>query len=531
MLAQSRESATPLRAIRPPPRMPPLNPWLTDSVCPTSHVNPAATDAVRFAGPAYGRKLEPGEVSHVPLAFCANPVVKQIGYDTIAFASSALGIHKILLTGKACELVSFVPYPGLDDTANTADEEVIAAVLSGLDAAKRTGDEAAIVAAVATMADMGVNSVTMSNGEHNFFDRDGYHYCVYGGNRVLKSTDRNSVGAPVQIVRSVSLAEAMPGEAIDAVPCIVGLSMTYDGHLAAATPGAVVIMNRNLTVRSFVTFAGEVIENGVAIDRNNGIYVVTSKRMHKLVWTGSTLSSDGRDGAWSADYDTMSGEVALALGAASRGSGTTPALMGFGDDPDKLVVIADSAKDGTNLVAFWRDEIPASFRQKAGTRSRRIADQVPIRISQLSIERSPTVMGYGVAVLNTTYPNPILPPGAANAFIAGVTRSAPMGVTKFTWDPGSKTFDPAWTNAAIDNSDMTVPAASAASGLLYCAHKQDGDYQYLGLDWITGEIRQRWSAPDDSRLWNGFRGMATILDDGDLMIGGLFGVKRLIDAP
>ena len=39
------------------PNMPPRNPWLTDSVYPTSHFNPSATDSVLFAGPEKGNKL------------------------------------------------------------------------------------------------------------------------------------------------------------------------------------------------------------------------------------------------------------------------------------------------------------------------------------------------------------------------------------------------------------------------------------------------------------------------------------------
>jgi hypothetical protein len=35
-------------------------------------------------------------------------------------------------------------------------------------------------------------------------------------------------------------------------------------------------------------------------------------------------------------------------------------MMGFGDDPDKLVVITDGA-DRMNLVAFWCDQIPDGY--------------------------------------------------------------------------------------------------------------------------------------------------------------------------
>ena len=60
------------------------------------------------------------------------------------------------------------------------------------------------------------------------------------------------------------------------------------------------------------------------------------------------------------------------------------------------------------------------------------------------------------------------------------------------------------------------------------AHKENGDYHYVGLDWTTGALRERWIFPDDSRLWNAFGGITTILEDGDLLIGGAFGIKRVI---
>jgi hypothetical protein len=128
------------------------------------------------------------------------------------------------------------------------------------------------------------------------------------------------------------------------------------------------------------------------------------------------------------------------------GIGHDPDSDGFGDDPDKLVVIADAAEAGTNLVAFWREAIPEGFEQKPGTLSPRIADQIRIDISTLTIEPSPNVLGYGLAVINGSYPEPFAEPGPPNQFTAGVTRKAPLGVQKFTWDSSTKRFEKAWIN-------------------------------------------------------------------------------------
>jgi hypothetical protein len=510
------------------PSMPSPNPWLTDSVYPTSHFNPGATDSVLIAGPTVGRTLTRNrDVKAVTNVMVSNPTVKKINSETIGFASGTLGILKLRLTGDDLDGVSFTPYPGFEETAASAGDDAVSGMLAEVDAARRAVDDAALLAAIGGMDRLGVNFETGINGVYNLFDRDGNHYCVFGGNQVLKTTDDNSLDGPVRVVKSVNVSEALPDEAAKAVTRIIGLNMTYDGFIAAAAPGALVVLDRDLNVRDFVTFSGEAVDNSIAIDELNGIYVVTSRRMLKVVWNGESLSTDEADGAWESGYEWVPDDEALEAGSISRGSGTTPSLMGFGSDPDKLVVIADAARGGTNLVAFWRDDIPSDFEQKPGTKSRRIADQAKIAISQLTIEPSANVLGYGVAVINGSYPDPVKTPGFPNAFTAGVTRPAPRGVQKFVWSPDSRRLAESWINEEVDNSDIMVPVVSAATGLMYCAHKVDGDYQYVGLDWMTGELTQRWIFPDDSRLWNAFGGITTVLENGDLLIGGAFGIKRI----
>jgi hypothetical protein len=512
------------------PNMPARNPWLTESVYPTSHFNPAATDSVLFAGPVHGRKLAHDDVKSVPTVITSNPAIKKLGAETVAFASGAVGVRKIRLKGKAMEAGNFVAYPGFEKEAAMATDANIQAVLDKLDAAARARDEARIVEALGAMETMGLNLQTGINGVYNLFDKDGYHYCVYGGTKVLKCFDDNDPKGALRVVASKNLLDDLPPDIAKSISRIIGLAMTYDGYLAAAAPGAALILDRDLNVKSFVGFGDEAVDNSICIDEKGGIYVVTSKRMLRLAWNGQKLSTDEADGAWQSPYESMDPAKAMATGAISRGSGTTPTLMGFGDDPDKLVVIADAAEAGTNLVAFWREAIPDDFVQKPGTLSRHIADQTKIDISTLTIEPSPNVLGYGVAVINGSYPEPFPQPGPPNQFTAGVTRKAPRGVQKFIWDTTSKTFKKAWINMEVDNTDIMVPVVSAATGLIYCATKINGNYAYVGLDWSTGATRQTWLFPDDSRKWNALGGITTILEDGDLLIGGAFAIKRLLDA-
>ena len=169
------QALVPSRAAAQPavPAMPPRNPWLADSVYPTSHFNPGATNSVIFAGPVHGRSLAVDDVKTVPTVITSNPAIKKVGAETIAFASGAVGVLKLRLTGKALEADNFVAYPGFEADAGLATEAAIQAVLEKLDAAERARDETQIVAALATVGGMGKIIGTGINGVYNLFDKDG----------------------------------------------------------------------------------------------------------------------------------------------------------------------------------------------------------------------------------------------------------------------------------------------------------------------------------------------------------------------
>ena len=511
------------------PNMPARNPWLTDSVYPTTHHNAAQTDAVLHAGPTKGGKLTVGQVKTLPTVFTANPTIKKIGNDTVLIASGFNGIEKIVATGEGFEHISFMPYPGLEELAKMASPEKIQAVLAEANKARRAKDDAALLALSTRMdTDFGFNSKSMMNGAYNAIDKDGFHYSLYGGVNMLKSTDDGKLREPLRAAKSVKITDLLPADIAKGVSRFVGFAITYDGYIVAAGSGLIVVLDRDLNVKAYLALPGEFVDNSIAIDEHNGIYVVTSKRLLKLVWKGEKLSQDEKDGAWSAEYNVPSDpEKARALGAISRGSGTTPSLMGFGDDSDKLVLMVDADENGANLVAFWRDAIPAGFKQKPGTKSARIADQIRVDITKLTIEASPEILGYGVTVINGTYPKPVKADIFGNLMVSGVTRPAPMGLQKFTWNPGKDQFEKAWLLSDIDNTDQMVPTISAKSNMIYAATKTDGNYEYLGIDWTTGKVNARWVFPDDRRLWNACFGVSTILEDGDLLVGGFFGIKRV----
>jgi hypothetical protein len=509
------------------PNLPPPNPFLATSAFPISHSNPAATETVPHAGPTKGRQLSAADVKTVPNVFTSHPTIKNVNGERIIIASGVDGVRKILATGDTFELISFVPYPGHEDYVTKATPAALLAALEQADAAYRTKDEATIIGMSKPMAVIGFNRLQIAGGTYNMIDRDGFHYAPSGGLTVVKTTDDNVARGPLRVAKSKDLAPDVPADLKSSVTHIVGITMSYQGDVMVAAHGALFLLDRDLSLKGLFPLPGEDVENSICADEQ-GIYVVTSKRMLKVVWTGSKLSINENDGGWQSEYNTMSREAATAAGAltVSGGSGTTPTLMGFGNDPDKLVLISDGDPGGAQVVAFWRDKIPDDFQQQPGTKSRRIAGQIRTDISKVTIEPSFSVLGYGVAVQNGAYPKPE-PDIWANAFTSGITRPAPFGVQKFNWNPKTRSFEKNWINTEIDNTDVMVPVISAASRMIYLASKQNGIYEYVGVDWDSGKTTARWPFPDDSRKWNAYGGITALLEDGDLLIGGVFAIKRV----
>ena len=192
----------------------------------------------------------------------------------------------------------------------------------------------------------------MPNGAYAVFDTNGYHYTFYDLHHLVNSFDNNEVNDPLLPVKYSNIIDQIPPHDAKGIDRLIGISLAYDGFIVAAATGAVIVTDRNLKVVDDKLFHGEHVENSIAIDDKNGIYIVTSINMHKLVWTGKTLSVSKNDGAWTSPCDVMAEGKAMAMSAASHGSGTTPSLLGFGEDEDILVIIADGNRNNAQIGAF-----------------------------------------------------------------------------------------------------------------------------------------------------------------------------------
>lgn len=326
------------------------------------------------------------------------------------------------------------------------------------------------------------------------------------------------VDSGIQKTASFDVPQIDPGEAI------IGMNMTYDGMIAFATSaGRVGVVSRDFDDIHILEPSSdeEELSNSIAVDEEGGIYVVTSKKMYRVQWTGMELTLDEAMGAWVAAYE--SGPDVRPPGRLGVGSGTTPSLMGFGEQ-DKFVVIGDG-QTLMHIVLFWRDEIPADWEPIAAGKDRRIAAEVPITYgdpsaTNTSTEQSVLVRGYDAAVVSNYYGPDALPSFIAPA-LSNLPGYAPYGVEKFRWDPQTRTLDSVWANPDL-SCPNGVPTMSEASGLMYCIGQRETNWTVEAIDWETGES-DFYVFLGEAIHYNSFWAATEIGPDRNIITGTLLG--------
>jgi hypothetical protein len=521
---KAASSATVETKSAPRHELPPNNPYLIqNSVYPMVHFDVGATDTTTLPSWPGDSTLEPSQIQWIPGVTTIGTAHRPYpGGEHAIFFAGGNRIGKIRITDGDFSLVHEVPIPGLED--KTMSPEEIRDIPQQMEAAG--GDEEKYLAPYRKFLERtDQSSETISNGIYTVMDRDGFYYAGWGTS-VYKAGDvrEGDVNSPIEIVDVFDMRDGMPEDLRDKISRIFAFSMTYDGYLVVAMPGTIAVMDRDFGDFHFIYLEGEAVDNGISVDENGGIYCVTSKYMRKFVWDGEKLSDDEADGAWKSEYDYVPNPKAF-----SRGAGNTPALMGFGPDDDKLVVLAD-AGDEISVIAFWRDEIPEGFEQKSGTKSRRIADQLPLTIDvPATIEWSPHVYGNGVMMMASAWPDPVKQKDGKVAIFesvltAGITREAPVGAEKWSWDSETDSFTSDWT---VDYSlQWALHPISAASNTVTLTPFEDGVYSLVHLDWDTGDVVGR-VVLGTSPIFNTAGGVFIPLDENDMYVTGVFGPVRI----
>jgi hypothetical protein len=530
----------------------PRNPWLVAGESSMTHFEPAQQDSVAHAGPAGVGEVGWDRIQRIAGGLGNGVYVNGLPYPDapgveVVWIVNASRVAKVRVDGGRWEELARFALPGQPQIDAAEADRITAA----LDAAKSEED---LVAFIRSEYPYWLERVVARSGVYSMMDRDG-HFYTFVRDRVLVLGDRDprDPRSPIELKREWRVPPEVlsdfairwnvlrriwngdltgrftsPGrptitQALEILRDTgLGLGMTWDGHVVLTTvSGAVAVIDRGFErPPQWLRFEGEMITNSFAVDERGGIYVVTDQNMHKLVWTGARLSRESADGAWSNPYEQAKAPLG-GIRAGSKGSGATPTLMGFGPGEDPLVVITDGA-DVMNLVAYWRDAIPAG-------RNTRVAGSIPVTVGRpdataVQSEQSVVVLGDGAFVVNNVGPD-TLASAFENVVAIGVTRSPPRGVERFRWDAAGSRWERVWARADVA-SPSCVPVASAVSGQVYLQTAEDGRFEILGLDWATGATRTRLALPRTQAM-NAAYMLLQFLPDGDVAMGMLTGAVRI----
>ncbi|MGE8150149.1 hypothetical protein ACQKP5_02755 [Pseudomonas vancouverensis] len=315
-----------------------------------------------------------------------------------------------------------------------------------------------------------------------------------------------------------------------------GMGMTLNGYLVVNTVGGVIATLDRTTLNVIDNYrvegSDELFLNSFATGPEvdgGAVYVASNENMYRLVVDKhGKIHADEASGAWKAPYERGPRFTSIKI---ADGTGSTPTLMGYGPDEDKLVVFTDGAKK-MNLVAMWRDKIPANWKQKPGTLSPRIADQREVDmggdISTVQSEQSVAVYDGHAFVVNNipSEDQPVL--SKASYYVTmlnGMTRPTPRGVAMLKWDSEKDQWNPLWNRTDVGSISI-VPMISGGSRMalingFYAGRLGEG-YQ-IGMDLDTGKTVLEIATGSDP-IFNGMYAPMKVDKQGRLMYGMAFGL-------
>lgn len=372
----------------------------------------------------------------------------------------------------------------------------------------------------------------MASGNYVLCDKDNYAYSNIGSSVVrYRLKDASDPTKGIEQDRICKLSDYDSN-----IVTLVGLVMTYDGNLVAVFGKGILILSRDLaTVHDIYKLPeGQQITNSVAVEENNGIYLASGSTtpngkglFQKIVWTGSKLSTDEADGAWQATYDGGPMAPSIKMG---MGTGSTPTLMGFGDDEDKLVVITDGAKR-MKLAAYWRDEIPADA-PVVDPQNPRLAGEIevncglPASTEWIQSEQSVAVAGYGAFVVNNLASTPGVGDKIIDVLAIGPLLTPPVGVERFQWNTEENAWESVWARADVSSVSM-IPAISTSSNMVFVnGYSSANGWEVDGLDWDTGATQHRVIFGKNNR-GNGAYAIIQYFENGDLLFNSVSGPFRV----
>jgi len=480
--------------------LPPANPYLADSHWPLIHGGVDAQKSSPYAGPPLpakdaGRRLADDEIRFKPLGPIELISLNWSGPYPDGRRAIWVGSHQHLvkLDGETLETLStYVMRQG-----NYLGAAEVARINRRYDGLVAQGDFQGLFDLADQVAGSRLRDEHMGNcyaftnndNERVFYFKDGdsgRRYLRFFGDAV-----EGDIESPIELKREWEIPD------VDGRPFIpFAFSMTFDGWtIMASNTGILMALSQDLSEYRTLDLAAHggadpaldsissYVRNGINVDDGNGIYVVTRDQLMRVQWTGDGFSRDPAQGTWQVDYPP--GDL---------GSGTTPVLMGFGEDEDNLILIGDGESDDPRLMLFWRNDIPADWEGIDGY-DRRVAAVAEVTFepgakSRARIENSPAVMGWGIFVAPES-PRVAAPEQGsvvknflAEAISTGLPGREAVGGAKWEWDSQARKLEQVWMTPLKLSGSMC--SASRANGLLYCIGRRDGDFTLEAIDWQTG---------------------------------------------
>jgi len=498
------------------PGQPRPNPFLAADKYALTHFDPAQTDVMPYAMPRGTFNIDLRKAARVPggpisIMTLATPSPRYF------WAASTGGVAYVDASDGGWREVARLADPAARTLPDRVLDKVLAEPLNDVGRVER-----------AVKQELGLDRARISANAYVVSGKDGVLYATNRtAIRAYGLVDPKNPSKGIQLLRTIELKDRL--SKLENAGGVI-LNMTYDGKLVVAAAESIRIIDRDLkTVSDEFRFPeGERVSNSMAVDDKNGIYIASDKTMYKLVWTGKKLSRDEADGAWQSSYDF--GEKEMPSVKFGKGTGSTPTLMGFGDDADKLVVITDGS-DRMKLVAFWRDKIPEGFQQRPGTKSNRIADQIavtcglPASTQFIQSEQSVVGLGYGAFVVNNIREKGVQD-RLVDVFAGGPALTPAVGVERFEWDTKTKKWRSVWARNDVVSTSM-VPTVSGPSKIVFVNGytKADG-WEVTGMDWDTGKTVHRTIFGQDN-LGNGAYALIQSFPNGDLLFNSVGGATRV----
>ncbi|UFS95210.1 hypothetical protein [Nocardia huaxiensis] len=501
---------------------PARNPYLAAPRYAITHIYPGNSDSFPDPVPRGTFPIDPARMPRVP-GGPVNVMTLASTSPDYMWVSSTSGPRYVKVSDGGFEQVAALDAPGVEPISTPELDKVIDQQYTGTDQ---------IGAAIAQDWD-GVDWQRIGNGVYSLVDKDNHLYYVTQKAELfvfgLKDEDDPAAGIEILARRDfVPLLSDTP-TTLGIPEIIVGVNMTYDGHLAILGSRSLYVLERDLRGDPERLRVGdnETISNSMAVDPYGGIYFASDKVMRKVVWRDGKLSTDGADGAWASPYDFGRQPPTVKFGI---GTGSTPTLMGWGHGNDELVVITDGA-DRMKLVAFWRNGIPADAQPAPGARSPRIAGQIPVTAGLdpqpefIQSEQSVVVTGYGAFVVQA-----IVEGGSPDRLVdvianGPVTRPA-HGVQRFEWDITLNRWNSVWERGDVVTNSM-VPGVSTTAGIVFVNGYYEADgWEVTGLDWATGETVHR-TVFGRSNRGNGAYSQTEAFPNGDLLFNSISGPFRV----